>query len=127
MEDQVNATGVGEDDAMIVPVDVEERTFSEGSNADTDSARLLSDIESDQDPFSLAEATAAIAGEAGGDDDGGNFVRVSRIDESTSADASLDQIGRGRVASAADGDLTRFSSQVTPPPPAHQRQLSSAH
>jgi len=71
----------------------------------TDSARLLAAIESGDDPFAIAEATAAIAGGPGGDDGGGSFVRLERISESVGA---LD-LAYPAGAPRTEADLTRLS------------------
>jgi len=49
----------------------------------SDSERLLAALESGDDPFGILEATAAIAGEPGGEDGGSSFVRLARILEAT--------------------------------------------
>jgi len=68
------------DDALVAPA-----APSAAAAPDmTDSARLLSALESGDDPFGIMEATAAIAGGPGGDDGGGSFVRLARIVEPVS-------------------------------------------
>jgi len=64
----------------------------------TDSERLLATLESGDDPFGILEATAAIAGEPGGEDGGGSFVRLRRR-----ADALKRRRRRSGRCRAADG------------------------
>jgi len=68
-------------DDLFTPADPGEAAVA--APATTDSERLLAALESGDDPFGILEATAAIAGGPGGDDGGGSFVRLLRIQEDT--------------------------------------------
>jgi len=69
-------------DDLISPADAAAAVITPPPDL-TDSGRLLAALEAGDDPFGILEATAAIAGEPGGDDGGGSFVRLLRILEPT--------------------------------------------
>jgi len=80
-----------------------------------DAIRLQRVLEAGADPFSVAEATAAVSGDGGGDGGGSSFVRVARIAEAAGS-GGLD-VGYSRVASASASasDVGRFDNSVSPP------------
>jgi len=99
---------IGEDrsvaitDALAIPADPSAAAVTPPSM--TDSERLLAALESGDDPFGILEATAAIAGGPGGDDDGGSFVRLLRVLEPTTPlDLAYSRPGR------AEAELPRLS------------------
>gem|GEM_PF-1594458 len=79
---------------------------------ETDSARLLAVVESNEDIFSSVEATAATLDGGGLGNNGSSFARVLRLLESA-APLALDTPDSSLFADAgdsADADLTRFDS-----------------
>jgi len=106
-------------DPPLLPVDFDELAPEEHAartTETTDSARLLAELESGGDPLDLVEATEAIAGEPGGDDGGGSFVRLQRINEFTTAWS--DSVASSSPNRADAGDLERHGSSFLTPAPA---------
>jgi len=99
--------------------------------ARTDSERLLAALEAGEDPFGILEAAAAIAGEPGGEDGGGSFVRLLRILEPTTPLAlAYPRPARGeedvpRLNGVAEGSTGGPGDNAAPLPPAPPPPLNN--
>jgi len=107
---------IGENRTVAITDDMMRSTDSNAAAVQTDmtdSTRLLAALNLDDDPFSILDATQAVAGSVGNDSGGGTqATNVARVNESA---PSLEPLASGDTSSAArsnDADVVRLNAET---------------